>query len=112
MHTISFVGLASSHDLVETVVFVVLTRNIGICSVLRGGLFTKRIIIGSRGFRGSCGLGWYIMACESCYVANFPYAESTCRTWEFLLSFDLERTCQGRLMWAPGSFGPFPSLTC
>ena len=26
-YTISFVGLASSHDLVETVVFVVLTRN-------------------------------------------------------------------------------------
>ena len=34
------------------------------------------------------------------------------RPWKCLLSLDLERTYQGRLIWAPCSFSPFPSLTC
>ena len=32
------------------------------------------------------------------------------RAWKCLLSLDLERTCQGRLISAPCSFSPFPSL--
>ena len=42
-HTISFVGLASSHDLVETVVFVLMTRSIGKFAVhKKGGCLQRR----------------------------------------------------------------------
>ena len=41
--TISFFGLTSSHDLVETAVFVALTHNIGMFAVYdKGGCLRKR----------------------------------------------------------------------
>ena len=53
-HMVTFVGLASSHDLMESVVFVDLTGKLQFTVSLKRGSFTKAASK-SRGFRGSRG---------------------------------------------------------